>query len=84
MMKAGVSVNSERRIEQSVVLPRPFSAKINVKRRNVTSPAAPQFLNRPMFLIDMILCRIGQKTFYRPRRPIIVANQTLLDSDLDR
>ena len=56
MIKAGVFVNSERKIAQSVVLPRPFSAKTRVNRRNVTSPIASQFWNRPTFLIEIIRC----------------------------
>jgi hypothetical protein len=59
-MKAGVFVNNERRMAHRVVLPRPFSAKISVNRRNVTSPKATQFLNRPTFLIEIIRCSMAQ------------------------
>jgi transposase InsO family protein len=54
MMNAGVFVNNERRIAHIVVLPRAFSAKMSVKRRNVTSPKATQFLKRPTFLIEIL------------------------------
>ena len=58
MTKSGVLVDSERRMAQSVVLPRPFSAKTNVNRRNVASPKAAQLWNRPTFLIEIIFCSI--------------------------
>jgi len=56
MINAGMFVNSDRRIAHNVVLPRPFSAKISVKRRSDTSPIATQFLKRPTFLIELMRC----------------------------
>ena len=63
------AVWSERKIAQSVVFPRPFSAKSKVNFRKDTSPRGLQSRNRPMFFIEIIFSIISRPPQRTSRHP---------------